>query len=73
MPEKTKAICKVEAGPGAEMVEVDVRAIGEDEVLIRVKATSISCTEKAKIVIDGLPRRHVMRQHPSGTIAAQDT
>jgi len=45
MPEKMKAIRKVEAGPGAEMVEVDIPLIGEEEVLIRVKATSICGTD----------------------------
>ena len=45
MPEKMKAIRKVAAGPGAEMEEVDIPTIGEDEVLIRVKATSICGTD----------------------------
>jgi len=45
MPKKMRAIRKLEAGPGAEMVEIDIPTIREDEVLIRVKATSICGTD----------------------------
>ncbi|MFC7061134.1 L-threonine 3-dehydrogenase [Halobacillus seohaensis] len=40
-----KAIVKHHRGPGAELQEVSIPAIREDEVLIRVKATSICGTD----------------------------
>jgi len=40
-----RAVVKKAPGPGFEMVEVPVPAVGEDEVLIQVKATSICGTD----------------------------
>jgi threonine 3-dehydrogenase len=43
--EKMKAVQKMEPGPGAELVRVDVPAPAEDEVLVRVASTSICGTD----------------------------
>jgi threonine 3-dehydrogenase len=40
-----KAVQKMEPGPGAELVRVDVPAPAEDEVLVRVASTSICGTD----------------------------
>ena len=40
-----RAVVKKAPGPGFEMVEVPVPAVGEDDVLIQVKATSICGTD----------------------------
>jgi len=40
-----RALAKVEAGPGFEMIEAPVPEIGPNEVLVRVKATSICGTD----------------------------
>jgi threonine 3-dehydrogenase len=46
MPEKMRAILKVQAGPGLEMHTVDIPEPGPFEVLIKVKATSICGTDR---------------------------
>ncbi|HUT97481.1 MAG TPA: L-threonine 3-dehydrogenase [bacterium] len=46
MAETMKAVRKLEPGPGAELVEVDVPAPAEDEVLVKVAATSICGTDQ---------------------------
>jgi len=45
MSEKMKAILKAKAAPGLEMALVDIPHPGPDEVLIKVKATSICGTD----------------------------
>ncbi|GGC97569.1 L-threonine 3-dehydrogenase [Pontibacillus salipaludis] len=42
---KMKAIMKSERGPGAELAEVEIPTIGDLDVLIKVKATSICGTD----------------------------
>lgn len=42
---KMKALMKKEAGPGAELVEVDIPQIGDGEVLVRVDASAICGTD----------------------------
>ena len=41
MSEKMLAVMKKERAPGAELVTVDIPKIKPDEVLVKVKATSI--------------------------------
>ena len=45
MAEKMLAVMKKERAPGAELVEVDLPKIKADEVLVKVKATSICGTD----------------------------
>jgi threonine 3-dehydrogenase len=45
MPEKMLAVMKKDRAPGAELVEVDIPNIKPDEVLVKVKATSICGTD----------------------------
>jgi len=45
MSEKMLAVMKKERAPGAELVEVDIPNIKPDEVLVKVKATSICGTD----------------------------
>lgn len=45
MPEKMIAVMKKQKGPGAELVKVDVPKIEPNEVLVKVKATSICGTD----------------------------
>jgi threonine 3-dehydrogenase len=45
MSEKMLAVMKKERAPGAELVEVDIPKIKPDEVLVKVKATSICGTD----------------------------
>ena len=45
MSEKMLAVMKKERAPGAELVEVDIPRIKPDEVLVKVKATSICGTD----------------------------
>lgn len=45
MKGKMKAVMKKTAGPGAELVMVDIPTIGPDEVLVKVLATSICGTD----------------------------
>ena len=45
MPEKMLAVMKKERAPGAEIVTVDIPKIKPDEVLVKVKATSICGTD----------------------------
>ncbi|KPJ54129.1 L-threonine 3-dehydrogenase [candidate division TA06 bacterium DG_24] len=45
MPEKMRAVVKTKAAPGAELIEVDVPTIDPDQVLVKVKATSICGTD----------------------------
>lgn len=45
MAGKMRAIIKPRAAPGLEMVEMDIPEIGPDEVLIKIKATSICGTD----------------------------
>ncbi|MEW5819137.1 MAG: L-threonine 3-dehydrogenase [Cyanobacteriota bacterium] len=45
MAEKMKAIAKVEAAPGLELIEVNVPQIKNDEILIKVETTSICGTD----------------------------
>ena len=45
MPEKMLAVMKKERAPGAELVEVGIPRIKPDEVLVKVKATSICGTD----------------------------
>ena len=45
MPEKMLAVMKKERAPGAEMVMVGIPKIKPDEVLVKVKATSICGTD----------------------------
>jgi len=45
MPEKMLAVMKKERAPGAELVTVDIPKIKPDEVLVKVKATSICGTD----------------------------
>ena len=45
MPEKMLAVMKKERAPGAELVEVDIPNLKPDEVLVKVKATSICGTD----------------------------
>jgi threonine 3-dehydrogenase len=45
MADKMLAVMKKEAGPGAELVTVDIPKIMPDEVLVKVKATSICGTD----------------------------
>lgn len=46
MPEKMLAVMKTEAGPGAEVTQAPVPAPKDDEVLCKVRATSICGTDK---------------------------
>ena len=41
MPEKMRAVAKTKDSPGAELIETDIPKIKDDEVLVKVKATSI--------------------------------
>jgi threonine 3-dehydrogenase len=41
MPEKMRAVVKTGAGPGAELITVELPQIGPKDVLVRVRATSI--------------------------------
>ena len=45
MPQTMKAIRKLAPGPGAEMVDVPIPQIADDEVLIKVRTTSICGTD----------------------------
>lgn len=45
MPEKMRAVVKTKPAPGAELIEVDVPEIGPNDVLVKVKATSICGTD----------------------------
>ncbi|HDN80031.1 MAG TPA: L-threonine 3-dehydrogenase [Chloroflexi bacterium] len=45
MPEKMRAILKTKPGPGFEMRLVDIPTVGPDEILVKVKATSICGTD----------------------------
>jgi len=45
MEQKMKAVAKTEAKKGAELIEVDVPKIKDDEVLVKVKSTSICGTD----------------------------
>lgn len=45
MVEKMIAVMKKEKAPGAELVEVDIPKIKEDEVLVKIKACSICGTD----------------------------
>ncbi len=45
MPETMKAIIKPQAGPGLELADVPIPAIGPDDVLVRVRAASICGTD----------------------------
>ncbi len=45
MPEKMRAIVKTKREKGGEMVQVDVPRIAPDQVLVKVKATSICGTD----------------------------
>lgn len=45
MAEKMKAIAKVEAAPGLELIETNIPVIKNDEILIKVKTTSICGTD----------------------------
>ncbi len=45
MAEKMKAIAKLKAGPGVELIEADVPTIGPRDVLVKVRATSICGTD----------------------------
>ncbi len=45
MPDKMLAVMKKERAPGAELVTVDIPKIKSDEVLVKVKATSICGTD----------------------------
>jgi threonine 3-dehydrogenase len=45
MPEKMNAVVKTKPQPGAEWLQVDVPTIAPDQVLVRVKATSICGTD----------------------------
>jgi len=45
MSRKMRAVIKPEAAPGAEMAMVDIPSVGQAEVLIKVKATSICGTD----------------------------
>jgi threonine 3-dehydrogenase len=45
MADKMLAVMKKEAGPGAELVIVDIPQIKADEILVKVKATSICGTD----------------------------
>lgn len=45
MSDKMLAVMKKERAPGAELVTVDIPKIGPDEVLVKVKATSICGTD----------------------------
>jgi len=40
-----RAILKTEKGPGLKMAEVDIPAVGPDDILVRVQATSICGTD----------------------------
>ncbi len=41
MPEKMKAVSKVQPGPGAELVDIALPSIGSQDLLVKVEATSI--------------------------------
>jgi threonine 3-dehydrogenase len=45
MPEKMKAVVKTKREPGAELVEIPIPPVGPNEVLVKVKATSICGTD----------------------------
>ena len=45
MAEKMRAVRKVRSGPGLEMTEIDVPRIQADEVLVKIRATSICGTD----------------------------
>lgn len=45
MPEKMKAVVKTKPQLGAELMEVAIPKIGDDEVLVKVRATSICGTD----------------------------
>ncbi len=45
MPETMRALCKARPGPGAELVDVPIPEVGPDDVLVKVRATTICGTD----------------------------
>lgn len=45
MPETMRALCKARPMPGAELVDVPLPEVGPDDVLVRVRATTICGTD----------------------------
>src|SRR5437867_4146609 len=45
MPDTMRALCKTRPGKGAELIEAPIPQIGPDDVLIKVRATTICGTD----------------------------
>ena len=45
MPETMRALCKTRPEPGAELVEVPIPEIGQDDILVKIRAATICGTD----------------------------